>query len=390
MGQQDGFPVAPELVTGLLTAWTVPWAVRVPDGSTIPIGEGPARFTVLVRDEAAVAALAERPSMLALGEAFIDGAFDVEGDLLTAMATVYRLAEESFHETFAASDHPRASGRPDVAAHYDLSNEFYALFLDRRMLYTCAYYARPDATLDEAQESKLDLVCRKLALVEGERLLDVGCGWGGLLAWAAGRHRVRADGVTLSAEQAAWSARRLQKEGLATRASVTRGDVHDLDADGRYDKVAAIGVIEHVGVENYPAYFGRVYGLLRPGGLFLSHGITHRTTSPRTSGMAFLDRHVFPGGDLATIEHTVGEIERSGFEVVHVEAIGRHYGPTLREWLRRLVAQRDAAVALVGERTYRIYACYFAAAAVAFEAGWIDVHQVLARRGSDRVPTPVT
>jgi cyclopropane-fatty-acyl-phospholipid synthase len=130
-----------------------------------------------------------------------------------------------------------------------------------------------------------------------------------------------------------------------------------------------------------------VYGLLRPRGLFLSHGITHRTTSPRTSGMAFLDRYVFPGGDLATIEHTVGEIERSGFEIVHVESIGRHYVPTLREWLTRLVAQRAAAVALVGERTYRIYACYFAAAAVAFEAGWIDVHQVLARRGSDPVRT---
>lgn len=371
-------------LTSALTVSTVPWAVCLPDGSTIPIGDGPARFIVIARAAPAIEAL-ERPSMLTLGELFIDGAFDVEGDLLAAMATAYRLAEEPFFGTFTASDDPRESGRPDVAAHYDVSNEFYALFLDRRMVYSCAFYPRPDATLDEAQESKLELVCRKLALVEGERLLDVGCGWGGLLAWATGRHGVYGDGVTVSARQATWAAQRLQREGLAARGSVRRCDVRDLTADGRYDKVAAVGVIEHVGVENYPAYFGHVYGLMRPGGLFLNHGITHRTTSPRTSGMAFLDRYVFPGGDLATIAHTVGEIERSGFEILHVEAIGRHYAPTLREWLGRLVAQRDAAIALVGERTYRIYACYFAAAAVAFESGWIDVHQVLARRGSGSV-----
>jgi cyclopropane-fatty-acyl-phospholipid synthase len=376
----------------------VPWAVRLPDGRTIPVGDGPPRFTVVVRAGPEVAALALSGSMLAIGEAFIDGAFDIEGDFLAAMATAYRLAEGasqgssqgSSNESFAALDSPRGSERRDVAAHYDLSNDFYALFLDRRMVYSCAYYPRPDATLDEAQESKLELACRKLALVEGERLLDLGCGWGGLLAWAAARHRVLADGVTLSAEQATWAARHLEQQGLAARAGVARCDLRDLAADGRYDKVASIGVIEHVGIENYPAYFGRVYGLLRPGGLLLNHGITHRTTSPRTSGMAFLDRYVFPGGDLATIEHTVTEIERSGFEVVHVEAIGRHYVPTLREWLTRLVAQRDAAIALVGERTYRIYAGYFAAAAVAFEAGWIDVHQILARRGSSAVRAAVS
>jgi cyclopropane-fatty-acyl-phospholipid synthase len=350
--------------------------VRLPDGDTIALGDGPPRFTVGIRSDAALAGLAAQPSMLAVGEAFVDGTLDVEGDLLAAVTLAYHVAGD------APAPMPLriAPARRDVAAHYELPSEFYALFLDRHMLYTCAYHPRPDATLDEAQEAKLALVCRKLALAPDERLLDVGCGWGGLVVWAAERHGVRAEGVTLSAEQAAWAARWIEREGIGARAAVVRRDFWDIAADGAWDKVASLGVIEHMGVGSYPAYFAHVRSLLRPGGLFLNQGITHGTTSPRTSGMAFLDRYVFPGGDLATIEHTVAEMERSRLEILHVEAIGRHYGPTLREWLARLTARRDAAVALVGERTYRIYACYLAAAAVAFEAGWIDVHQVLARR----------
>jgi cyclopropane-fatty-acyl-phospholipid synthase len=310
----------------------------------------------------------------------------VEGDLVAAVATAYRVAEAAPAgptRLFRRLGNARPTSRPEpreVAAHYDLSNGFYALFLDRHMLYTCAWYPHPGATLDEAQEAKLDLVCRKLALAPGDRLLDVGCGWGGLLAWAAGRYGVRGDGVTLSSAQAAFATERLAGAGLGDRTRVVQRDLYELTADGRYDKVSALGVIEHMGVANYPRYFGHVRGLLRPGGLFLNQGITHRTTSPRTSGMAFLDRYVFPGGDLASLEHTATAMEASGLEVVHVEAIGRHYVPTLREWLARLTARRDEAVALVGERTYRVYAGYLAAAAVAFAAGWIDVHQILARR----------
>jgi cyclopropane-fatty-acyl-phospholipid synthase len=268
-----------------------------------------------------------------------------------------------------------------VARHYDVSSDFYALFLDRRMVYTCAVFPRADATLDEAQEAKLDLVCRKLRLAPGESVLDVGCGWGGLVAWAAERYGVTARGVTVSDAQATWATRMLHDAGLAQRAHVERADYRDLPRDLRADKIAAIGVIEHVGVAAFPDYFSRVHGWFRPGGLFLNHGITHAsTTSPRTSGMAFLDRHVFPGGDLASLDHTIGAIERAGFAVEHVESLGPHYVRTTRVWLARLTAERARAIAIVGERTYRVWIAYLAAAAVAFDAGWIGVHQVLARR----------
>jgi cyclopropane-fatty-acyl-phospholipid synthase len=361
-------------------------AVRWEDGHTSALGDGPPRFTLVVRSSRALAELALRPSMLALGEAFIDGAFDVEGDLLAAIAAAYGIAER-FSGDVAGSERGATSVPPDArsrieatAAHYDRPREFYALFLDRHMVYTCAYYPSAAATLEEAQEAKLDLVCRKLGLGAGERFLDVGCGWGALVIRAAGRYGAEAHGVTLSSAQAEWATTRIAHDGLGTRARVEHRDVHELAAPMRYDKVAALGVIEHVGVAHYPTYFARIRDLVRPGGLFLSHGITHRTTSPQTSGMAFLDRYVFPGGDLATLDYTVEAMQNARFTIVHVEALGLHYVRTLREWLARLLSRRDDAVARVGERTYRIYVGYLAAAAVAFEAGWIDVHQVLARR----------
>lgn len=361
-------------------------AVRLADGATLALGDGPPRFTLIERTPGTFARLAAAPAMLAVGEAFIDGAFDVEGDVCAAIATAYRVAAGAPGEVGgdgAGAPDVRLDGRSRLAAtaaHYDLPSEFYALFLDRRMLYTCAYFPHADATLDAAQEAKLALVCRKLELAEDEAFLDVGCGWGGLLTWAAERHRVRAHGVTVSAVQARWVERAIARAGLEGRARVEHRDVYELPGTLHVDKAAALGVIEHIGVANYARYLGCVYALLRPGGLFLSQGITHATTSPRTSGMAFLDRYVFPGGDLATIGHTLDEMRRAGFEVVHVEALGPHYVPTLRAWLRRLLARRRDAVALVGERTVRIYVAYLAAAAVAFEAAWIDVYQVLLRR----------
>jgi cyclopropane-fatty-acyl-phospholipid synthase len=348
-------------------------AIRVDGGPAFAIGTQPPRFTLILRTPRALAALAE-PSMLALGEAFIEGTIDVEGDLVAAAETAHRMVGD---DAVVAND---ATPRAPLTAHYDASNDFYALFLDRHMLYTCAYYERPDATLDEAQEAKLDLICRKLRLVPGERLLDIGCGWGGLVAWAAERYGVVAHGVTLSSAQKAWADDVLAARGLGGHASAEQRDYRDLPLDHPFDKIAAAGVIEHVGVAGYPAYFGRVRRLLAPGGLFLNQGITHTTTSPRTSGMAFLDRHVFPGGDLATIEHTTNQMRRAGLEVLHVEALGAHYVRTTRAWLERLTACRLEATALVGERAWRIWAGYLAASHVAFAEGWIDVHQVLVRR----------
>jgi len=271
-----------------------------------------------------------------------------------------------------------------IAHHYDVSNEFYALFLDPLMVYTCGYYRNPDGKLEQAQEDKLDLVCRKLRLQPGESLLDIGCGWGSLSVWAAQHYGVRAHGVTLSRAQAEWAGERIRREGLEGRCLVEYRDWRDLPADARYDKIAAIGVIEHVGIPNYPAFFGRVRHLLNDGGLYLNHGIHHEFHWKRTSQTDFLLHHVFPNGDLSGFTETVTEMERASWEVLDVENLRLHYARTCRHWLERLRARADEARAIVGERTYRTWLLYLTCSAVAFEAGSIGLYQVLARKQWDR------
>src|SRR6266850_2229572 len=234
-----------------------------------------------------------------------------------------------------------------IEYHYDVSNEFYALFLDRRMVYTCAYYRRPDGDLDQAQEDKLDLVCRKLRLAPGERLLDIGCGWGSLVVWAAERY------------------------GVEDRARVDHLDYRDLPAHLRFDKVAAVGVIEHVGIANYPSYFARVHEVLEPGGLFLNHGITHEKHWRRGSQTDFLERFVFPNGQLDNVSHVVDVLEQARFEILDVEALRAHYARTTRQWVERLQANAEQARKLVSERVYRTWVAYLAASSVGFTQGGI-------------------
>jgi len=270
-----------------------------------------------------------------------------------------------------------------IAHHYDVSNEFYALFLDPLMVYTCAYYRDPDGKLEQAQRDKLDLVCRKLELQPGETLLDVGCGWGSLSIWAAQHYGVRAHGVTLSQAQAAYAAERIRKEGLEDRCRVEHLDYRDLPASARYQKIAAVGVIEHVGIPNYPAFFGGVRARLENGGLYLNHGIVHEFHWTRTSQTEFLYRHVFPNGDLAGLSQTLTEIERAGFEIVDVEGLRLHYARTCRQWVERLRERADEARAVAGERTYRTWLLYLTCSVVAFEDGSIGLYQVLSRKHGD-------
>ena len=276
--------------------------------------------------------------------------------------------------------HTKRRDAEAIEFHYDVSNEFYELFLDRRMVYTCAYYRRPDGDLDQAQEDKLDLVCRKLHLAPGERLLDIGCGWGSLVLWAAERYGVEAHGVTLSAAQAEYAGVAIRRAGLEDRARVERRDYRDLPRDLRFDKIAAVGVIEHIGIAGYPAYFGRVHELLKPGGLFLNHGITHEKHWYRSSQAAFLERHVFPNAELDNVSHTLDVLERARFEIVDVESLRAHYARTTRQWVERLQASAERALVLVSERVYRTWILYLAAASVAFTRGWIGLYQVVAAR----------
>jgi cyclopropane-fatty-acyl-phospholipid synthase len=279
-----------------------------------------------------------------------------------------------------------------IEFHYDVSNEFYTLFLDRRMVYTCAYYRRPDGDLDQAQEDKLDLVCRKLRLAPGERLLDIGCGWGSLVVWAAENYGVRAHGVTLSRAQAEYGQAWIRRLGLEDRARVDHLDYRDLPHATRFDKVSAVGVIEHLGIRNYPGYFARVHEMIEPGGLFLNHGITHEKDWKRSSQTEFLEQHVFPNGEMDNVSHILDVLERARFEILDVESLRAHYARTTKQWVERLQANAERARAIVGERTYRTWVAYLASSSVGFTRGNLGLYQVVAARADParRAAVPTT
>ena len=277
--------------------------------------------------------------------------------------------------------HSRGRDAEAISHHYDVSNRFYELVLGPSMTYTCAVFPRPDASLEEAQAEKYDLICRKLDLRPGQRLLDVGCGWGGMVRHAAREYGVRALGVTLSAQQASWGKEAIDREGLGDLAEVRHLDYRDVMETG-FDAVSSIGLTEHVGVRNYPAYFAHLRDRLRPGGRLLNHCIT-RSHNRRQPVGAFLDRYIFPDGELTGSGRIITEAQDAGLEVMHEENLRRHYALTLTGWCRNLVEHWDECVAEVGEGTARVWGLYMAGSRLAFERNEIQLHQVLAARTTD-------
>jgi len=271
--------------------------------------------------------------------------------------------------------HSRIRDAEAIHHHYDVSNAFYERVLGPSMTYTCACYPRPDATLEEAQENKYRLVFDKLRLQAGDRLLDVGCGWGGMVRYAA-RRGVRATGVTLSAEQADWAQRAIADEGLTDVARVLHGDYRDV-REGNFDAVSSIGLTEHIGVANYPAYFRFLRDRLRPGGLLLNHCITRPHNHAGSVG-GFIDRYVFPDGELTGSGHIIATAQDAGLEVLHEENLRHHYALTLRDWCANLVRNWDEAVAEVGLATAKVWGMYMAGSRAGFETNVVQLHQVLA------------
>jgi cyclopropane-fatty-acyl-phospholipid synthase len=275
-----------------------------------------------------------------------------------------------------------------VRFHYDLSNAFYGLFLDPRMQYSCGYFPTWDASLEAAQEAKLEMICRKLRLAPGERLLDIGCGWGGLVCHAAAHHGVRAHGVTLSEKQFEGAQARIAAMGLAGRVTVELKDWRALspEHEGGFDKISSIGMFEHVGLANAPAYFAGVRALLRPRGIYLHHAITRpakkddRSFRRKNPEYQAIVDYVFPGGELDHIGNTVASLERSGFEVHDVEAWREHYARTTRLWTERLAARREEAAAEVGEARVRLWLLYLAGVSLAFSRGTALIFQTVATK----------
>jgi len=274
------------------------------------------------------------------------------------------------------SRHSRTRDAEAIHHHYDVSNTFYEWVLGPSMTYTCACYPHPDATLEEAQENKYRLVFDKLRLQPGDRLLDVGCGWGGMVRYAA-RHGVRAIGVTLSKEQAGWAQRAIADEGLSGLAEVRHGDYRDVH-EGGFDAVSSIGLTEHIGVGNYPAYFGFLRDRLREGGLLLNHCITRPGNHSAASVTGFIDRYVFPDGELTGSGRIITEAQDAGLEVLHEENLRQHYALTLRDWCANLMHHWDEAVDEVGLATAKVWGMYMAGSRLGFESNVVQLHQVLA------------
>ena len=394
-------------VVGRVTGEVLPFRMRFWDGSAF--GPADARATIVVRTPRAIRWMLSAPGELGLGRAYVAGDLDLDGDwdavlslggrhptfrigpadILTLARLVLgtgawrplRLAPPREEARMRGRLHSRARDAAAISHHYDVGNDFCRLVLGESLVYSCAYFSAPEASLASAQTDKMELICRKLRLRPGERLLDVGCGWGSLAIHAAKHHGVSVVGVTLSKEQAELAEKRAAEEGVADRVTIRLQDERDVD-DGPYDAVSSVGMFEHVGSETRLAeYFGHLHELLRPQGRLLNHGIANpfgRKT--RFDKRGFGARYVFPDGELHEVGRTISLIQRAGFEVRDLENLREHYGMTLRRWVANLEANRDACVALAGEGRFRVWHLYMSVSARSFERGDLQVHQVLAAR----------
>ncbi|WP_432170011.1 class I SAM-dependent methyltransferase [Streptomyces sp. 1222.5] len=392
----------------------LPLRIRAWDGSQ----SGPPGVpTLVVRNRRALRRLLFKPGELGLARAWVAGDLDIEGDLYTALEAMAGSVWERDGDTRTLIEalrdpdvraagrellrlvgppippappreevrrrrhlHTRRSDKRAISHHYDVGNDFYEIVLGPSMVYSCAYW-EDDGTLESAQHDKLGLVCAKLGLREGMRLLDVGCGWGSMAVHAARDYGARVVGVTLSQEQAAYARKRVADEGLTDRVEIRVQDYRDVE-DGPFEAISSIGMAEHVGAERYLEYASRLYTLLAPGGRLLNHQIARRPQGDETAYRVdpFIDSYVFPDGELAPLGTTVTQLERAGFEVRDVESLREHYARTLRHWVARLEADWGRAVRLTGPGRARVWRLYMAACALAFERNRIGVNQVLAVR----------
>ncbi len=417
------------------------FTIRLWDQAELP-ATSQAQFTLVLNHPGALRRMFTPPVELSAGEAYIYGDFDIEGDLYA----LYGLQDTLLGRAFSASEaaglvreiqrlptcgpahkitrtraqlqgkiHSKERDLQAIRFHYDLSNEFYALWLDQQMQYSCGYFPTSSETLDEAQSKKIEHICRKLRLRTGERLLDIGCGWGGLAIAAAQSYGVKAVGVTLSDKQASYAQEKVDKLGLGDRVRIEMSDYRDLER-GSFDKIVSVGMFEHVGRTHLPEYFAQAFRLLKPGGLFLNHGISaraHAEDLARLKGLegdnhsprlvqsyfetkvlglgSFSQHYIFPDGELVPVSEANLIAEASGFEVRDVENLREHYALTLRNWVRRLEEHHNQAAALVGEAVYRTWRLYMSFSAVQFENWQIAVNQsLLAKPENGKVTLPMS
>jgi cyclopropane-fatty-acyl-phospholipid synthase len=380
-------------------------AVRLWDGTTWkpePVSGEPTRCTLVFQHPGALRRMFLPPGDLSLGEAYIYNDFDIEGEIEAVLPLMDHFIGGHWGKLEQVSYARRLLSLPKVAQprpgdigarvrgllhskerdrqatnyHYDRSNDFFALWLDSRMTYSCAYFATPDDDLETAQERKLDYLCRKLRLQPGERLLDIGCGWGGLLIYAAQHYGVEADGITLSPQQTELARERIKKAGLEKHCHVNICDYREVQEPQAYDKLVSVSMFEHVGQAHLLSYFKSAWKRLRPGGVFLSHGISSHSTA-HLLGRDFVHRYVFPDGEVVPIATVLRKAEMAGFEVRDVENLREHYVYTLRHWIHRYEQRSDEVKRIARELTYRIWRLYLAVGLHEFEVGTTHLYQTL-------------
>ena len=364
----------------------IPLRLKLWDGLEFDLGPTPS-VTIVVKDPTIVSEITH-PTLDLLGSAFVEGRLELaEGSISEVIRVCDELSQALLVEDDDATPprqyHDKATDAESISYHYDVSNAFYQLWLDRDMVYSCGYFETDEESLEEAQQAKFRHLCRKLRLKPGEYLLDVGCGWGGLARFAAREFGVKVFGITLSKEQLALAQERVKAEGLQDKVDLQLLDYRDLPQDGRFDKIVSVGMFEHVGHANLREYCQILFNAVREGGLVMNHGITAKHTDGRQVGRGageFIERYVFPNGELPHLSMISAEISEAGLEVVDVESLRLHYARTLEHWSQRLEQNLDAAANEVPEQILRIWRLYLAGCAYAFTRGWINIHQILATK----------
>ncbi len=398
------------------------FSIRLWDGSMVPLGANvDTDFFISINEPGALGALMRRPTYENLLLQYAKGYIDIHGDLIDFVAVarekrpknklkkLNRLllakqalpllltpaGEKNVHHKYRHDEVGRKESRRDnkefIQFHYDIGNDFYALFLDPEMQYSCGYFTHPDNSLDTAQHDKLEMICRKLRLQPGEKMLDIGCGWGGLICHAARHHGVQAHGITLSQTQFDFAAAKVKRLGLEKLVTVELRDYSTLE--GTYDKISSIGMFEHIGIANMPKYFQKINALLRDRGILLNHGISRHAKATRRAARKIrperrlLLKYIFPGSELDNVGHTTDLLEICGFEVHDIEAWREHYALTTRHWYRGLMAHQQEAINLVGPEKFRMWALYLAGVSIGFADGSMHICQIVATKHSAKGPS---
>ncbi len=396
-------------------------SVKLWDGTLVPLGPNvTSDHVVSVSSPGVVASLLKGPSLDRLIRHYIHKKIDFEGGTLFDMMEplvfsktrrrlkqikksmlikkispflLVKSEDPEASRAFAGDETGAVTSARDekkfMEFHYDVSNEFYKLFLDERMIYTCAYFTDWDNSLDQAQYDKLDMICKKLRLQPGDHMLDIGCGWGGLLIHAVENYGVKGHGVTLATEQYEYAIARIKEKQLEDKITIELKDYRDLE--GHFDKISSIGMYEAIGIEAVPEYLQKVRSLLKPTGIFLNHGITRKGKRKKTKFSSrpeqrALQKYIFPGGELDDLGNTIAKMEQTGFEVQDVEGWRMHYQLTTKLWCDRLTARKEEAIAIVGEETYRIWVAYLAGCSLAFMRGSARLYQTVATQNAKGMP----